>query len=88
MAPLGRVGHDDGAAEGIVLCDAHLLDGLAGRQLEFLVNLILNGDAVGIPAEAAADVVALHGPVAGDDVLDGGAEEVAIVRRSWREEGG
>jgi hypothetical protein len=33
VAPLGRVGHDDGAAQGIVFFDAHLLDGVAGRDI-------------------------------------------------------
>lgn len=33
-----------------------------------------------IPAEAASDVVTVHGLVPGDDVLDGTGEDVAIVR--------
>ena len=83
VPPFGRVGHHDGPALGIVLFDAHLLDSVARRKAQSLVDFVLDGDPVRVPAEAAADVVALHGPVPRDNVFDGGGEEVAIVRQSW-----
>lgn len=44
-----------------------------------LVDLMLNGQAVRVPAETPLNMEALHGPIPRDDVLDGGGEEVAIV---------
>lgn len=38
-----------------------------------------------VPAEAAGDVVAVHGLVAGDDILDGAGENVSVVRESGGE---
>lgn len=40
---------------------------------------MLDREAVAVPAEAARDVVASHGLVARDDVLDGTGEDVAVV---------
>lgn len=38
-----------------------------------------------IPSESTGDVVAGHGLVPGDDVLDGSGEDVAIVREAGGE---
>lgn len=35
---------------------------------------------VGVPAETTLDMVSLHRPVTGNDVLDGGCQQVAVVR--------
>jgi hypothetical protein len=40
---------------------------------------------VGIPAETTLDMVALHRPVTGNDVLDGGCQQVTVVRGAGRE---
>lgn len=85
VAPLLAVPHDDGAALGVVLFEAHLHDGGLARDAQLLVDLVLDGQAVGVPAEAALDVEALHGPVSGDDVLDGGGQQVAVVGEAGRE---
>ena len=85
MAPLLTVPHDDGAALGVVLLEAHLHDGGLARDAQLLVDLVLDGQAVRVPAEAALDVEALHGPVSGDDVLDGGGEQVAVMGEAGRE---
>lgn len=87
MAPFGSVPHHDGPAFLVVLADTELCDSLLSRNSQLLVDLVLNGKAVGVPSKASLDVVALHGPVAGDDVFDGRGEQVSIVRkagRKWR----
>lgn len=38
-----------------------------------------------VPAEATSDVVAVHGLVAGDNVLDSPSQDVAVVREPRRE---
>lgn len=53
----------------------------------FFVDLVLDGEAVGVPAEAAGDVVPGDGGVAGDDVLDGSGEEMAIMGKACSERG-
>ena len=42
---------------------------------------MLDGQAVRVPAEAALDVEAAHGPVARHDVLDGRCQQVPVVRQ-------
>jgi len=46
---------------------------------------MLNRQTMSIPAEAALDMEALHGPVSRDDVLDGRGKQVAVVRQAGRE---
>ena len=58
---------------------AELLDVALATDLEVLFDFVFDGQAVAIPPEPAADVVATHGLVAGNDVLDGAGEEMAIV---------
>lgn len=52
-----------------------------------LVDLMFNRQAVSIPPEPPLNMVTLHGPIPGDDVLDGRSEQVAIVRKSSGERG-
>jgi len=87
VAPLLAEAHDDGPALGIVVFQANLHDGRLSGDTQLLVNLMLNGQAVGIPAEPTLDVEALHGPVSGDDVLDCRGQEMAIMRQAGRERG-
>ena len=58
---------------------AVLLDLLLAVQAQLLLHLQLHGQAVGVPTGLAKHVVALHGPVAGDDVLDAPGQHVADV---------
>lgn len=44
------------------------------------MEAIAHERTVGVPAETTLDMVALHGPVAGDNVLDGRSEQVTIMR--------
>jgi hypothetical protein len=74
----------DGPALIVVACDTELLHGFLRRQPELLVDLVLDGQAVTVPAEAPQHVPALHGPVAGHDVFDGAGDDVAVVRQSGR----
>src|SRR6185437_14916001 len=70
-----------GVAAGLVEgLDAHLEDvGLAGdTEQPFCFDL--GGQAVRVPAEPAVHLVAAHGLVARDDVLDVAGQQVAVVR--------
>jgi hypothetical protein len=40
---------------------------------------------VGVPAETTLDMVSLHRPVTRDDVLDGGSQQVTVVRGAGSE---
>jgi hypothetical protein len=40
---------------------------------------------VSVPAETTLDVVALHRPVTGDDVLDGRSQQVTVMRGAGSE---
>lgn len=82
LAPLCSKSHDDSLALLIVLLNSNLLDRLQTRHAELLIDLVLDGDTVGIPAKASLDIVSLHCPVSRDDVLDRGSQQVAIVRKT------
>lgn len=85
ILPLLDVPGDDAPALLIVVTDPHLQDVVAAGDAELAVDLVLNREAVAVPAEAAGDVVAGHGVEAGDDVLDGAGEDVAVVRETGGE---
>lgn len=54
-------------------------------DIELLIDLVLDGEAVTVPAESARDVVTGHGLVPRHDVLDGAGEDVAVVRETGGE---
>jgi hypothetical protein len=85
VAPLVTITHNDSATLSIVLLEAHLHDGLLAGDVELLVNLVFDGNAVRVPAESPFNMIAFHGPVSGNDILDGGREEMAVVRQTGRE---
>ena len=64
----------------VVVVDAVLAHVVGAVELELLLDLHLDRQAVGVPAEAALDRVAAHGPVPRDDVLQGAGEQVTVVR--------
>ena len=68
-APLARVAHHDRAALCVVLVNAHREHVPAGRDPQLLVDLVLDGHAVRVPAKAARHVEARDVCVARDDVL-------------------
>ena len=53
------------------------LDLLLAVQAQFFFHLQLHRKAMGIPARLAQHIVALHGAIAGNDVLDGTGEDMA-----------
>ena len=85
--PLGDVLGDDAAARLVVLGDADVEHLLPVGDAERLVDLELDGEAVAVPPEPARDVPPPHRLVAGDHVLDGAGEYVAVVGQA-RGEGG
>lgn len=76
---------DNAPALLVVLIDAQFQNVFAFLDAKAAVNLILDGKAVAVPAEATSDVVAVHGLVAGDNVLDSPSQDVAVVREPRRE---
>lgn len=85
--PFRSVAHDNGAALLVVLCNSNLLHSSFSRNTQLLVNLVFNGESMSIPSKSSLDVIALHGPISRDDVLDGGRQQMAIVRKTgseWR----
>ena len=83
--PLVRVAHDDLAALVVVVVDAHLEHVLGSLDAVRLVDLVLDGQAVTVPAEAALHMVArLRGP-ARHRVLDRAGQYVAVVRQAGGE---
>lgn len=79
MPPLLAESHDDRATLVVVVGQAKLLDGLLTGEVKLLVDLVLDGDPMRVPAKAPLDVVALHGPVSRDDIFNSRSEEVAVV---------
>ena len=69
--PLADVLHGRLAAELVELGDAELLDLLLAAEAQSFLDLDLDGQAMGIPAAATLHIVALHGVVAREDVLEG-----------------
>lgn len=63
----------------VIVGQAKFLDGLPAGEVELLVDFVLDGDPVRVPAKAPLDVVALHGPVSGDDIFNGRGKEVSIM---------
>mmetsp|Transcript_8452 Transcript_8452/g.14176 ORF Transcript_8452/g.14176 Transcript_8452/m.14176 type:complete len:410 (-) Transcript_8452:186-1415(-) len=87
VLPLLRVGHHNLSASPVVLGHADLLSLLGGLDVVPLVDLVLDGEAVAVPAEAAGAVVACLRCVSRHGVLDGSGGDVAVVGQS-RGEGG
>jgi len=86
-APFLRVAEHRGAAGLVEVGDAEALDICLGVEAEILLDEVLDGQSVAIPAEASVHLVALHRLEAGNDVLDRAGHEVAEVGKS-RGEGG
>ena len=84
-APLVDITLDDLAALGVVAGDAQLLHGMLRGHAELLVDLVLDREAVAVPAEAPQHVAPAHGPVARHDVLDDRRQQVAVMRQPRRE---
>ena len=80
--PLSGVPHDDVPALLVVLLDPHFEHLLLVGDLEFLVDLVLDGEAVTVPPEPALDVVTSLGGPAADHVLDGSCCDVAVMGSS------
>ena len=85
--PFLRVTLDDGAAGGVVLGHPELEDLLARLELERLVDLVLNGHAVAVPAKAPRNRVTAHRPKARHDVFEDTREQMAVMRQAGRERG-
>ena len=83
--PVADVAHDRLAAAPGELLDPHLaLDAGLVEDPELLLDLVLDGQAVGVPARPARAVVAAHGLVAGKHVLEGAGEHVVEPRPAVR----
>ena len=74
--PLFHVAHHVLLAGGVELGDAVLLDLRLPRNAETLLDLQLDGQAVGVPTRFAGRAEALHRLVAGHDVLEDPRQDV------------
>ena len=71
------------AAAGFVeLIDAKLLDFGNASEAQFVLHERFNRKAVAVPTETARNLLALHGPVTRNDVLDGTGKQVTVVRKA------
>lgn len=61
---------DDCPALVVVVLETELHDVLLSCNVELLVDLVFDGETVGVPSEASVDVVAGSVGVSGDDVLE------------------
>lgn len=77
LLPLIYIAENAGTTSLVELGHAVLLDICLGVEPQLLFDEVLHRQAVAVPAEAPLHPVALHGLVAGDDVLDGAGNEVA-----------
>ena len=80
--PLVGVAQHRLLAGGVERRDAHLVDLVLVLDAQLALGLGLGRHAVGVPAEAALDVLAAHRLVTRDDVLDVTGEQVAVVRQA------
>ena len=81
-APLLLVAHHNGTALAVVLGDAHAHDVVLARDAELLVDLVLHGQAVAVPAKAPVHIVPARGGEPGHNVLHCACEQVAVVRQA------
>ena len=85
LAPLGDVLEHHRAALLVELVHAERLDLGRPRDAERVLRKGLDRQTVRIPAKAALHVLAAHGLVARDNVLDRAGEQVTVVRQPRRE---
>ena len=83
--PVADVAHDRLAAPPGELLDPDLaLDPRLVEDPELLLDLVLDGQAVGVPSRPARAVVAAHRLVAGEHVLEGAGEDMVDPRAAVR----
>ena len=71
------------AAAGFVeLIDTELLDFGNACETEFVLHEGFNRKTVAVPTETARNLLALHGPVTRNDILDGTGKQVTVVRKA------
>lgn len=67
--PLSRVSHDNLPTRRVVLVDTHGHDIFLALDVESLVDLVLDGQTVGVPTEPSLDVETRRGCMSRDNVL-------------------
>src|SRR5690606_14819363 len=82
VLPLARVGEDRLSRLRVEGVDPHLLDLALLGDPELLHGLELGGQAVGVPAEDAVDLLTEHRAEAREEVLRVSREEVPVVRQA------
>jgi len=76
LPPLRQVSAHALAAASIETVHAVLLYLVLAGEAQFFLHLQLHGETVGIPAGDAGGVTALHGAVAGDDILEDASQDM------------
>lgn len=92
LPPLARILHNDALALGVVLVDSHLQHFALVLDVEGLIDFVLHGKSVAIPAKSPLDVVPGLSSVPTNDILnrlmlyfDGSGADVPIMGESRRE---
>lgn len=82
LPPLRGISHHDSPALSVVLLNPNLCYGISARHAQLLVNFVFDWNPVSVPAKASDHMISFHRPVSRYDILDGGREEVAVVRQA------
>jgi hypothetical protein len=82
MLPFPSVLQDNLSAFGIVLVDSHVHDVFLALDVEHLVNLVFDGQAVSIPSESSFNMVSRRIGVTRHHILDGTQEQVSVMRQT------
>lgn len=69
LPPLGRVSHDNGTTFFVVLVDTQSENVGFRSDVELFVDLVFDGETVGVPTETAFDVEAVGVSKSCDDIL-------------------
>lgn len=81
-SPFRREPHDNLPALRVVILDTKFHHRILSRDTKLLINLMFDGQAVGIPAKSSLDMIPFHGPVSRDDIFNSGGQEMAIMRKT------
>ncbi len=74
--PFAGILHHLAAAGGVVVIDRDFLADVLLGDAEILFNAKFDGETVGVPTGLAFHLIALHGLVAAENVLDGAGQDV------------
>ena len=84
MPPLFDVALHDRSTLIVVTSNTKLGHSVLGGHTQLLIYLVLDGQTMTVPAKAAHDVTAFHGPITGHNVLNRARHQVSVMRQPRR----